>query len=298
VAASGTACWRIGRGEPGYPPQLEQLERPPAALHGLGDRTLIAGLALGEAVTVVGSRRASAHALAVAEGLARDLAAAGIVVVSGMALGIDAAAHRGALAGGGRTVTVLGGGPDVIYPARERRLYRQILASGAIVSERPPKERPTPGSFPARNRIMAALSAMTVVVEAALPSGSMITATEALDLGREVGAVPGLVTARNAAGTNDLIANGAKLVRGAADVLDAIGPVGRTRAAACGPGLEPALAAALDAVELGAATADALAAAAGLGGREAMVALTRLELLGYARADPAGRVARTALRRP
>ena len=138
---------------------------------------------LGHTVTIVGSRRASSYGLGVAEELGRLLAAAGLVVVSGMARGIDAAAHRGALIAGGTTVAVLGGGADVVYPASARRLYRDIVAKGAAISEAPPGQRPEPGAFPKRNRLMAALGAITVVVEAAQPSGSLITARQALGPG-------------------------------------------------------------------------------------------------------------------
>ena len=162
----------------------------------------------------------------VAEQLGYLLAGAGLVVVSGMALGIDAAAHRGALDAGGSTIAVLGSGPDVVYPRSERRLYERITSTGAVVSEMPPGTVPGPGCFPKRNRIMAALGTMTLVVEAAQPSGSLITAEQAAKLGREVGAVPGRVTSRVARGTNALLAEGAAVIRDAQDVLDRMVGVG------------------------------------------------------------------------
>jgi DNA processing protein len=220
------------------------------------------------------------------------------VVVSGMALGIDAAAHRGALAAGGDTVAVLAGGPDVIYPRSERALYERIVASGAVISEIPPGTRPGPGCFPKRNRIMAALGAMTVVVEAAEPSGSLITADQAHRLEREVGAVPGQVTTRVARGTNGLIADGAAVVRDAQDVLDRLLGVGVRGVRPAGPALEPVLLQVAEAVEGGAATPDAVAHAAGIPAGDAAVALARLELLGYVRADATGRYARTATPAP
>jgi DNA processing protein len=252
-------------------------------------------LELAHTVTIVGSRRASSYGLRVAEDLGRTLAAAGIAVVSGMARGIDAAAHRGALAGGGLTLAVMGGGADVVYPASERRLYGDILSTGAVISEAPPGQRPHAGAFPKRNRIMAALGAMTVVVEAAQPSGSLISATEALKLGRLVGAVPGPVTSRVSEGANDLIADGAAVIRGPSDVLDRLLGVGVERVLRCGPRLEPELARVTEAVELGSCTGDAVAAASGLPAGEAAVALARLELLGYVQVDAAGRYVRTAL---
>ncbi len=233
--------WAIRRGEPGYPVAMLDLGGDaPDRLFGCGSRTAIEGHELGHTVTIVGSRRASSYGLGVAEEMGRLLAAAGLVVVSGMARGIDAAAHRGALAGGGTTLAVLGSGADVAYPASQRRLYGDILASGAAISEAPPGQRPEPGAFPKRNRLMAALGAITVVVEAAQPSGSLITARRALDLGRQVGAIPGPVTSRVSEGTNDLIVDGAAPIRGAQDVLDRLLGVGieqvQALRAAAGPG--------------------------------------------------------------
>lgn len=291
--------WAIRRGEPGYPAALLDLGvAAPERLFGCGDREAIEEHELEHTVTIIGSRRASSYGLGVAEELGRLLAAAGLVVVSGMARGIDAAAHRGALAGGGTTLAVLGGGADVVYPASERRLYRDIVASGAAISEAPPGQRPDPGAFPKRNRIMAALGAITVVVEAAQPSGSLITARRALDLDRDVGAIPGPVTSRVSEGTNDLIVDGAALIRGAQDVLDRLLGVGIEGIRRCGPPLEPDLARVAEAVELGNGTCDAVAVALGAPPQEAAIALARLELLGYVRMDAAGRYARSPLIAP
>ena len=218
---------------------------------------------LDRCVTIVGSRRASSYGLRVAEELGQLLAAAGLVIVSGMARGIDAAAHRGALAGGGTTIAVLGGGPDVVYPVGERRLYREILRSGAVISEASPGRRPEAWSFPVRNRIMAALAAMTVVVEAAQPSGSLITARQTLDLDRELGAVPGPVNSRVSEGTNDLIVDGAAPIRGAQDVLDRLLGVGVPHARRRGPALEPGLGACRRAGRAGERDCDAVATARG-----------------------------------
>ena len=288
--------WTIRRGEPGYPaPLLDLGAAAPDRLFGCGSRTVIGDLQLGHTVTIVGSRRASSCGLRVAEDLGRLLAAAGLVVVSGMARGIDAADHRGALAGGGITLAVLGSGADVVYPTSERGLYRDILRSGAVISEAPPGQRPEAGAFPKRNRIMAALGAITVVVEAAQPSGSLITAHQALKLEREVGAVPGSVTSRVSEGTNGLIVDGAAPIRGAQDVLDRLLGVGIERVRRCGPPLEPELARVAEAVELGGSTCDAVAAACGMVANDVGVALARLELLGYVQSDPAGRYSRSTL---
>jgi DNA processing protein len=289
--------WTLRRGGNGYPPALLDLaETAPARLFGRGREELVRAHDVRETVTIVGSRHPSSYGLEIAKELGNLLAAAGLVVVSGMALGIDAAAHRGALAGGGGTIAVLAGGPDVVYPRSERRLYERIVASGAVISEVQPGARPGPGCFPKRNRIMAALGAMTVVVEAAEPSGSLITAEQAQRLDREVGAVPGRLTTRVARGTNGLLADGAAVVRDAQDVLDRLLGVGAGAVRAAGPDIEPELALVADAVEGGAGTPDAVAAAAGIAAGRAAVALARLELLGYVRADATGRYARTTLK--
>jgi DNA processing protein len=291
--------WRIGRGEEGYPDALLELaDEAPSALYGCGSRRLVEELDREGTVTIVGSRHPSACGLEVAEELGHLLGAAGLVVVSGMALGIDAAIHRGALAGNGATVAVLGGGPDVVYPRSERRLYERIVAKGAVISEVPSGTAPGPGCFPKRNRIMAALAAMTIVVEAAEPSGSLITARWAYKLGREVGAVPGRVTSRVAKGTNGLLADGAAVVRDAQDVLDLLLGVGMTQARRSGPPLEPEVVRVLDAVDGGAATPDAVALAAEIEAGEAAVTLARLELMGYLRVDGGGRYERSALNPP
>jgi DNA processing protein len=288
--------WELVKGHPGFPSQLLDLgEDAPKRLFGCGSREAVRALARDRCVTIVGSRRASSYGLRVAEELGRLLAAAGLVVVSGMARGIDSAAHRGALAGGGITIAVLGGGPDVVYPARERRLYGEILRSGATVSEAPPGRKPESWSFPVRNRIMAAMAALTVVVEAAQPSGSLITARQALDLNRELGAVPGPVTSRLSEGTNDLIADGAAPIRGAQDVLDRLLGVGQRHVRRRGPPLEQALGRVVEVVERGNVSCDAVASAAAMAPSDAALALARLELLGYLRVDADGRYARTTL---
>lgn len=291
-------AWRIPRGEDGYPAPLCDLDVPPIALHGIGAADLVRGITRDSAVTIVGSRHPSAYGLEVAQELGYLLAGAGLVVVSGMALGIDAAAHRGALEAGGSTIAILGSGPDVVYPRSERRLYEGIVATGAVASEMAPGTAPGRGCFPRRNRIMAALGAMTVVVEAAQPSGSLITAEQAAKLGREVGAVPGRVTSRVARGTNALLAEGAAVIRDAQDVLDRILDVGVRTVRRDGPVLDQELARLLEAVEGGSATPDAVAAAAAIAPADAAVGLARLELLGYLMADPAGRYERTSMQAP
>jgi DNA processing protein len=301
---SNRAGWTIARGSPDYPAGLEDLRAkqpgPPSVLHGLGERSAVCELEPGAAVTIVGARRASAYGVEVAETLGRDLAAAGMVIISGMAHGIDAAAHRGALAAGGTTVAVLGGGPDVVYPPGQRRLHQRILdGGGAIISEAPPGQAPARWSFPARNRIMAALAQITIVVEAAERSGTRITSDWALELSdRVIGAVPGPVSSRLAAGPNALLADGARVVRDAQDVLDELIGVGAVAVRGVGPALEEGLARVLELVEAGEGTCDGVAVAGRIEPREVAVSLVRLELLGYVRADAAGRYWRTSLLPP
>jgi DNA processing protein len=188
-------------------------------------------------VAIVGSRAASPYGLAVAERLAADLAASGLVIVSGLARGVDSAAHRGALSAGGVTVAVLGSGADVIYPAEHAPLARAIDATGAVISELVPGTRPQQWFFPLRNRIISGLSRAVVVIEASEKSGSLITARCALDQGREVLAVPGNVLSGKSRGAHALLRDGAKIVESADDILEELGMTGAgTRAAGGGPG--------------------------------------------------------------
>jgi DNA processing protein len=214
-----------------YPAPVRDLTDRPTVLFGLGSVERLRLLRTDPAVTVVGTRRASPYGTEVAYALGRGLGAAGVPVVSGLALGIDGTAHRGCLDGGGLTLAVLACGPDVVYPRRHRGLYERIRAEGLVMSELPPGTRPFRWSFPARNRIMAALARMTVVVEAAEPSGSLITAEFARDLGRAVAAVPGRVTSSFARGTNGLLRDGAVPVTSTEDVLDELFGVGMSRPA-------------------------------------------------------------------
>ena len=201
-------------GDPRYPVLLGAIPAPPA-LYVRGALSDDDALAL----AIVGSRRPTPYGLAVAERLASDLAARGVTIVSGLARGIDTAAHRGALAAGGRTLAVLGCGLDVVYPLENRALARAIEAQGALVSQFAPGVPALPGHFPARNRTLAGLALGVVVVEAADRSGALITAGFAGDLGREVFAVPGRITSPTSAGANRLIQDGAKLVTGWQDIV-------------------------------------------------------------------------------
>jgi len=292
-AVRGAHLWACCRHDEAYPPALADLGDPPAVLFGRGDPALLGRLRDRDgAATVVGSRRASAYGRDIATRLGAELAAAGLAVVSGMALGIDSCAHRGALDAEGATVAVLGSGADHASPSRMRPLYDEICAVGLVLSELPPGTTARRWTFPARNRIMAALGAITIVVEARRGSGSLITADLAQHLDREVGAVPGLVGSSPAAGTNDLIRDGAHLIRDGRDVLDVLMGVGTEdgdRVARRRADLDPDLASVLDAVESGAATQDEIARESGRAAEAVAVALTRLELDELVASDSAGR---------
>jgi DNA processing protein len=302
-AVEDAGLFALCRHDPAYPAALGSLGDGPSVLYGAGPQARLGELLEEPCVAIVGTRRASAYGLEVARELARGLSAARVTVVSGMALGIDAAAHRGALDAEANTIAVLACGAERAYPRTNRGLYERIVASGVVLGELPPGTPPRRWTFPARNRIMAGLAAVTVVVEAAERSGSLITARFAEDLGREVGAVPGRVTSRMAAGSNRLLRDGAHVILDAADVLDALFGAGgwekRGPATRAGPAeptesnLDPALRAVLDAVEAGASTEQA-GRRAGLGAAEARAALGRLELLGLVRRDGLGAYERCA----
>ncbi len=292
VAAAGLVA--VCRHDPGFPPRLAHARDAPAVLHLAGDARLLAAFAGDEpAASIVGMRRASTYGRGVARALGRDLAMAGVPVVSGMALGVDCEAHGGALVAGGLTVAVLAGGADVPYPASKRHLYGEIRRRGLVVSELPPGFRARRWCFPARNRIIAALGDLTIVVEAAERSGSLITADLAAKLGREVAAVPGAITSPGAAGTNSLLRDGATLVRDARDVLDALFGVGHAprQDDRRGETLAPPLRALLEAVAHGRDTVSALAGTSPDQADAALVGLTELELRGLVRREPGGRYA-------
>jgi DNA processing protein len=210
-----------------YPPKLKEISDPPVLLYVVGNVHLLKKCC----IAVVGSRASTSYGSRVAHTLASRLSACGVTVVSGLALGIDTEAHRGALAAGGNTVAVLGCGLDVIYPRQNRQLFEKIAANGAIVSEYPLGTAPEGFRFPARNRIIAGLSSGVVVVEAARKSGSLITAQLAIDEGRDVYAVPGQVDSYKSEGTHWLLQQGAKLVQSEKDILEDLGEDARVPAA-------------------------------------------------------------------
>jgi DNA processing protein len=199
-----------------YPALLRAIPDPPPVLYAVGNRALF----LQPSAAIVGSRDHSHYGLGVCRSVAGAAAEAGVVVISGMARGLDAVAHTAALDSGGTTIGVLGNGLGVVYPAANRELYDRVARDGLLVSEFPPGERPHAGSFPRRNRLISGLARVTVVVEAAIGSGALITAGTALDQGREVMAVPGNITSQVSAGTNRLIRDGAGPLLEPADLLD------------------------------------------------------------------------------
>jgi len=233
VAAELELCRRhdialLARENPAYPRLLREIYDPPGMLFAQG--TLIPADSL--AIGIVGARHATHYGLAQAERLAASLARAGLTIVSGLARGIDSAAHRGALGAGGRTIAVLGSGLLNLYPPENSELAAEIARQGAVLSEAPPRAEPRTGSFPQRNRLISGLSLGVIVVEASTTSGSLITARLAAEQGREVFAVPGRVDSRVSQGCHRLLRDGAKLVESADDVLEELGPlVERTSAA-------------------------------------------------------------------
>jgi DNA processing protein len=288
VAAAGLEV--VCRCSPLYPHALLELPAPPAALYLTGAVERLAALLAEPAVAIVGARRASPYGIETASALASGLASAGVMVVSGMALGIDGVAHDGALRGEGATIAVLPGGADRPYPAGHRRLYERIRSRGVAVSELPPGVRPRRWMFPARNRIIAGLSAMTVVVQARSRSGALVTARHAAALGRLVGAVPGQVSSPLSAGPHELIAAGARLIAGPQDVLDAVyGPGRRTLGDARRADLSERDAALLGALAEG-HEGTAAFAQAGLSPVEGLEAVAALELAGAIRRGPGGRL--------
>jgi DNA processing protein len=256
----------------GLPPLLRAIHDPPPGLFVRGAAP--AAVLERPAVAIVGARACSGYGASVARSLGRELAAAGLVVVSGLARGVDGEAHRGALDAGGSTVAVLGCGIDRDYPAAHADLARRIAETGLIVSEYAPAVEPAPWRFPARNRIVAGLAAATVVVEARERSGALITADLALEAGREVFAVPGEITSALSAGTNALLKLGASPLTCAADVLFSFGMEPDARDAAPDPLLE-----------LLPATADEIVRRTGRAAAEIAAALVALELDGRATAN-------------
>jgi len=274
--------------DPSWPSSLADLPAPPAHLHLMG-RTELLEASQG-LVAIVGTRNATAYGERVADRLGFAFASAGVPVVSGMARGVDAAAHRGALRASGRTIAVLGTGVDVPYPAGHRALHEEIASSGLVLSEQEPGSRAHPGSFPMRNRIIAALARLVIVVEAPHKSGAMNTVEHALGLNRAVAAVPGPIDSPQSAGANWLLGTGGQVICEVADALALMG----VHASSLPPAgdLEPLESDVLAGVPSSGAYLDEVAIASRLPVRQTGVILTSLELKGRVWLGSDGRVSR------
>jgi DNA processing protein len=277
TAAARAALRLVTWLDPAYPPLLHEIVDPPPVLWCAGHIDALAR----PAIAIVGSRRAAPTGLRVARSLANGLAECGLVIVSGLARGIDAAAHHGALEAGGATVAVLGNGGDLVYPREHGALVSRLQAQGAAITEFPPGTPPLPAHFPMRNRIISGLCRAVVVIEAHERSGSLITARLALEQGREVLAVPGTVASGQHTGCHALIKDGAALVETVDDILNALGwqrPRGRGMDVAGKSHIISKLETAMAAGEP--YTADELAALTGLSGAEVLSELGVLEVAG------------------
>jgi DNA processing protein len=277
---------RISPGEAAYPGSLNDLGKPPP-LWVIGSPELLLHPAI---VAVVGTRRSTAYGERVTRELVRALARAGACIVSGMARGIDCVAHRTALDEGAPTIAVLGTGVDVPYPVGHRALHREIGAKGLLVSEAEPGSRAAPGCFPRRNRIIAALAQATLVVEAGFRSGALLTARNALDLGRPLAAVPGPIDVPQCAGSNELLRDGAVVIATPADMTALVGltaPLRRPDASLSGP---PA--AVWKMLAEGPLDMDSLSARTGVPAAECMAAVSALEIDGHVECTLTGLVQR------
>jgi len=301
----------IALGEKNYPACLAQIHDPPPALFIYGGAATASeqsescreSIGLGKLldrmaafvhrprIAIVGARAASRYGIDAAIDIARSLAREGVCVVSGMALGIDAAAHRGSLAEPGGSIAVLGCGPDVVYPRANRGLYAELLEHGLVMSEYPPGTRPLPWRFPARNRIMAGLADGVIVVEARSRSGALITADFCLEEGREVFALPGSIFSELSEGPHQLIKNGAVLITGAREVLENLGvenpeAQGTDENTSAPVDLSDRERRLFEVLDSRPRHQDALATRAGIDGAETAAILVQLELRGLARLDP------------
>ncbi len=273
-------------GDAAYPTRLGECPTAPRELWWRGNLALLDT----PCVAIVGTRRATAYGERVARQLARVLALAGATIVSGLARGIDAAAHHGALDATGATVAVLGTGLDVVFPKGHARLQATIAERGLLLSELEPPDPAHRGSFPKRNRIIAALCRLTIVVEAGVKSGALITAAHALELDRTVAAVPGPIDVPQAQGSNELLRDGAALIASAADALALVGLTAPIRLADLpADGAERRL---WEALHEGAADLDTLCTRARLPAHEAMAAVSGLEMRGLVECAMTGEIRR------
>jgi DNA processing protein len=276
------------RHDPDYPRVLTGLVGAPAVLYTAAPPQRLTGMLAEPAVAIVGLRRATGYGIEVARGLARDLAQDGVTIVGGLGDGIAAAAHAGALDGGGLTVSVMPGGVDICYPAPRRVLYERMLDVGCVVSELPCTTLVRSWCYSARSRLVAALATLTVVVECDESYDAMMLPTLALAAGREVGAVPGRITSPQSRGTHALLADGAYLVRHAQDVLDLLYGAGARTASSSVPGLEGDLRKVLERIGSGCDTISKLSKD-GTGHNDVLMALAELEVRGRIRRLHGGR---------
>ena len=277
---------RWPRGSDAYPTHLLDLSTPPSELYAIGDRSAL----IGPRVAIVGTRQSTAYGERSTRTLTRALVRAGVSIISGMARGIDGAAHRTAIEEGGKTVAVLGTGIDVPYPVGHRQLHRSIAEHGLVLSENPPGATAHQGAFPKRNRIIAALAPVTIVIEAGFKSGALNTASQALELGRVVAAVPGPIDSEQSQGSNQLLRDGAVMIASADDALSLLGvKAAADRPIPTLPENEQRIWNALDKSFL---EVDALAAKAGLTIPDCFAAITSLEIMGLIDCSPAGEIRR------
>lgn len=275
--------------ESDYPQPLTQLDRPPDPLYTIGDETILA-MAPNRLVAIVGTRDASSYGVRIASALAEAFAQAGIGVVSGLARGIDAAAHRAALEAGGKTIAVMGTGVDIPYPVGHRQLHAEVAERGLVVSENEPGMPAIQGCFPRRNRIIAALARVTIVVEAPFKSGAINTATHALDRGRVVAAVPGPIDSPRSAGSNLLIRDGAVMLNAVNDALMLYGLTQGQKGE--GPTLSNLETLVWETLADGPAPVEAIVSRAGLTIRQTLEGIARLELNGMVRQHQNGQIER------
>jgi len=278
-------CWTRESAE--YPVELLDLAQPPRELYAIGRTSALSR----PRVAIVGTRNSTAYGERITRTLTRALVRGGVSIVSGMARGIDAAAHRTALEERGNTVAVLGTGVDVPYPVGHRLLHRTIAEHGIVVSESPPGTRAGPGAFPRRNRIIAALAPVTIVVEAGFRSGALNTASQALELGRVVAAVPGPIDSDQSRGSNQLLRDGAVLIAAPEDALALLG-VSAPQVAPPRPLLPESEQKVWDAIAGGFVDTDALPAATDLTIAECLAAITSLEIMGLVECSLAGEIRR------
>lgn len=287
MLAADRSVQRWDRKSPNYPPELRDLAQPPFELYAIGRSSALST----PRVAIVGTRNSTAYGERITRTLTRALVRGGASIVSGMARGIDAAAHRTALELGGNTVAVLGTGVDVPYPVGHRLLHRTIGEQGLVLSENPPGAPAGKGSFPKRNRIIAALAPVTIVIEAGFRSGALNTASQALELGRTVAAVPGPIDSEQSRGSNQLLRDGAVLIAAPDDALTLLG-LTAPKEKPTPPLLPESEQKVWDAIADGFVPTDALPGLTGLSMAECLAAITSLEIIGLAECSLAGEIRR------